>query len=120
MLCVYVTTIKKLQIFFNKCLKWEFLGSPVVRTQSFHCQDPSSISGWATKIPQAAQFSQKVQPKKKKKSLKSGRRDEEIRNEGVKQRAETHEEVTRRTAGVSPFSSLLRPPSSGCSLPPWF
>ena len=106
-------TIKKLQIFFNKRLKWEFLGSPVIRTQSFHCQDPSSISGWGTKIPQAAQFSQK------KKSLKSGRRDEEIRNEGVKQRAETHEEVTR-TAGVSPFSSLLRPPSSGCSLPPWF
>ena len=77
MLCVYVTTIKKLQIFFNKCLKWEFLGSPVVRTQSFHCRDPGSISGWGTKIPQAAQFSQK-----NKKALKSGRRDEEIRNEG--------------------------------------
>ena len=32
----------------------EFPGSPVVRTQHFHCQGLGSISGWGTKVPQAA------------------------------------------------------------------
>ena len=32
----------------------EFTGSPVVRTQHFHCHGPGLISDWGTKIPQAA------------------------------------------------------------------
>ena len=40
----------------------EFPGSPVVRTQDFHCRGPqfySSIPGGGTKIPQAMRCSQK-------------------------------------------------------------
>ena len=29
----------------------EFSGSPVVRTQWFHCWGPGSMPGWETKIP---------------------------------------------------------------------
>ena len=35
------------------CLQREFHGSPVVRTQHFHCWDPGSIPGRGTKILQA-------------------------------------------------------------------
>ena len=33
----------------------EFPGSPMVKTQCFHCQGLGSISGWGMKIPQAMQ-----------------------------------------------------------------
>ena len=38
---------------------WEFPGGSVVRTQSFHCQDPGSIPGQGTKITEATQCNQK-------------------------------------------------------------
>ena len=38
---------------------WEFPGSPVVRTWSFHCRDPDATPGQGTKIPQALWHSQK-------------------------------------------------------------
>ena len=47
----------------------EFPGGPVVRTCSFHCLAPGSISGQGTKIPQAARCGQK----KKKKKIKNSR-----------------------------------------------
>ena len=34
-----------IKMYFRK-----FFGSPVVRTQCFHCQGPGSITGWGTKI----------------------------------------------------------------------
>ena len=34
------------------------LGGPVVRTLPFHCRGPSSILGWRTKIPEAAEGGQ--------------------------------------------------------------
>ena len=37
----------------------KFFGGTVVRTQRFHCQGPGSITGWGTKIPQAAWCDQK-------------------------------------------------------------
>ena len=40
----------------------EFPGSPVVRTQCFHCRDPGSIPGRETKIPQAVLCGQKKNP----------------------------------------------------------
>ena len=36
----------------------EFPGFPVVRTQCIHCQEPNSIPGQGTKIPQAPQHCQ--------------------------------------------------------------
>ena len=47
----------------------EFPGSPVVRTQRFHCHGLGSIPGWGTKIPEAAQNGQKK--KKKRKEIKT-------------------------------------------------
>ena len=44
----------------------EFPGSPVVRTPCFHCRGLGSVLGQGTKIPQAAQCSQK----EKKKSMR--------------------------------------------------
>ena len=43
-----------IKMYFRK-----FFGGPVVRTQRFHCQGPGSITGWGTKIPQAAWCDQK-------------------------------------------------------------
>ena len=40
---------------------WEFLGGLVVGILCFHCCGPGSIPGLGTKIPQAAQCSQKTQ-----------------------------------------------------------
>ena len=39
--------------FFPKPLEWGFSGSPVVRTQHFHCWGPGSTPSQGTKIPQA-------------------------------------------------------------------
>ena len=36
----------------------EFPGSPVVRTQHFHCRGPVSIPGQGSKIPQVGQHGQ--------------------------------------------------------------
>ena len=38
---------------YLKMIFREFLGSPVVRTQHFHCRGPGSIPGWGTRIPQS-------------------------------------------------------------------
>ena len=43
-----------IKMYFRK-----FFGGPVVRTQRFHCPGPGSITGWGTKIPQAAWCDQK-------------------------------------------------------------
>ena len=40
---------------------WESAGSPVVRTQRFHCCDLSSIPGWGIKILQMRRHSKKQQ-----------------------------------------------------------
>ena len=40
--------------YIRKLTVWEFPGSPVVKTQHFHCRGPGSIPGLGTKIPQAA------------------------------------------------------------------
>ena len=40
----------------------------LVRTQWFHRQDPGSVSGWGTKIPQATQCSKKKKRKKQQNS----------------------------------------------------
>ena len=39
----------------RKSMYREFPGSPMVRTQGFHCHGPGSIPGQGTKIPQATQ-----------------------------------------------------------------
>ena len=44
---------------YRNCLHWEFLGSPVVRTQSFHCCGLSSIPGQGSIISQATWCNQK-------------------------------------------------------------
>lgn len=41
-------------------LRWEFLGSPRVRTQHFHCCEPGSIPGQGIKIPQDVQCCQEI------------------------------------------------------------
>ena len=40
-----------------KCQPWESPGSPVVRTQRFHCCDLGSIRGWGIQIPQMMRHS---------------------------------------------------------------
>ena len=50
--------------FFPKPLEWGFSGSPVIRTQHFHCWGPGSIPSRGTKISHAAQHSQKRKKKK--------------------------------------------------------
>ena len=44
---------------YQKADSWEFPGSLMIRTWSFHCWDPGSISGQGTKIPQVTQCGQK-------------------------------------------------------------
>ena len=41
-------------------VKWEFPGSPAVRTPRFQCWGPGSVRGWGTKTLQAMRQSQKV------------------------------------------------------------
>ena len=53
----------------SKNVMREFPGSPVVRTQCFHCQGPGSIPDRGTKILQAVQCGQKRKKKKKKKKV---------------------------------------------------
>ena len=36
----------------NQVNIWELPGSPMIRTQRFHCKGPGSIPGWGTKILQ--------------------------------------------------------------------
>ena len=48
---------------------WELPGSPVVRTQHFHCLGLGSISGRGTKIPQALQHGKKKKTKNTKSIL---------------------------------------------------
>ena len=43
----------------NELLRIPWTGSPVIRTQHFHCSSPGSITGQGTKILQAAWCSQK-------------------------------------------------------------
>ena len=45
-------------------------GSPVGRTQCFHCHGPGTISGWGTNIPQVLWHSEKNQQIEKKIFLK--------------------------------------------------
>ena len=47
----------------------KFPGSPVVRTQCFHCWGPGSIPGWGTKIPEAVLHAAKKKKKRKEKQL---------------------------------------------------
>ena len=51
--------------------KWEFPGSPVVRTPSFHCRGAGLIPGWETKILHAARSSQRKKTKNKTTYTKS-------------------------------------------------
>ena len=39
----------------EKKIKWDFPGSPEVKTLPSHAQDLGLISGWGTKIPHASQ-----------------------------------------------------------------
>ena len=55
-------TLQAMALFRNAL--WEFPGSPVVRTQRFHCQGSGSISGHGIEILQAAGRSQKKKEKK--------------------------------------------------------
>ena len=49
----------------QKCKMEEFPGDPVARTQHFYCNDPGSIPGQRTKIPQATQCGKKKKKKSK-------------------------------------------------------
>ena len=50
----------------RKSMYREFPGSPMVRTQGFHCHGPGSIPGQGTKIPQAMWHDQEIKIFKKK------------------------------------------------------
>ena len=53
-LCVHAYTLYILINYFIKINSWwDFPGSPVIRTQYFHCGGPGSVPGWGIKIPQA-------------------------------------------------------------------
>ena len=54
------SSFKEFSIKNKVCWLWEFSGGPVARTQPFHCRGLSSIPGWGTEIPQAAQCGQKI------------------------------------------------------------
>ena len=49
----------------NALLRIPWTGSPVIRTQCFHCSSPGSITGQGTKIP--TWHGRPHPPKKKKK-----------------------------------------------------
>ena len=51
--------------------KWEFPGSPVVRTLCFHCQGPSSIPDQGTMIQQPVRCGQKKRMKKNYQRLRA-------------------------------------------------
>ena len=55
---------KKKKLLALKCFySLEFPGSPVIRSQCFHCWSLGSICGWGTKVPQAKWYSQKLKEK---------------------------------------------------------
>ena len=62
-----------LQSELNPCFR-EFPGSPVVRTQHFHCWSLGSIPGWGTKIPQAIVQLQKNQTNQPNKQIHVSKR----------------------------------------------
>ena len=50
----------------EKKIKWDFPGSPEVKTLPSHTRDSGLISGWGTKIPHASQPKHKNRKKKQK------------------------------------------------------
>ena len=58
---------------FRNSQNWEFLGSPAVRTQSFHCQGAGSIPGRRIKITQAVRRGQKKNKPQNSKQTKPNR-----------------------------------------------
>ena len=63
---LFTTSHSALRQYQEPQYSWEFPGSPVVRTQHFHCRGPGSIPSQGTKILQAVQCGQR-----KKKELQA-------------------------------------------------